>query len=210
MTDDAAPRTAAGRALLRYVNGGGTSTVAALILAVERPDVERLELAIDAHMNGEYEAFPGHQCMGVSCAADIAVRYATVGMIELLDWDYDGKKPCPDCLHPEHLADVCEVDLGEFGECHCADIRYRTPTGDTPTREALDRQLERLAASRRDIKHSNDIPWTMGVAAARDVVRAFDCRALASATAPSGPDVCSYCGVPITEHPLTDACAFGG
>ena len=40
--------------------------------------------------------------------------------------------------------------------------------------------------------------------------RAIARAALASATAPSGPDVCSYCGVPITEHPLTDACAFGG
>jgi hypothetical protein len=32
---------------------------------------------------------------------------------------------CPFCGHREHLADVCEQDLGEFGECQCADTRYR-------------------------------------------------------------------------------------
>jgi len=33
---------------------------------------------------------------------------------------------CPFCLHIEHLNDVCEVDLGEFGDCKCADSRSTT------------------------------------------------------------------------------------
>ena len=32
---------------------------------------------------------------------------------------------CPFCGHSEHLADVCEYDLGESGECRCIDDRYR-------------------------------------------------------------------------------------
>ena len=31
--------------------------------------------------------------------------------------------PCPFCLHREHRHDVCEQDMGEFGECQCADYR---------------------------------------------------------------------------------------
>ena len=43
----------------------------------------------------------------------------------LLDSDLRETPPCPWCGHREHLLDVCEQDMGEFGECPCADTRPR-------------------------------------------------------------------------------------
>ena len=39
---------------------------------------------------------------------------------------YRETPPCVFCGHREHLQDVCEQDLGEFGECACSDPRTDT------------------------------------------------------------------------------------
>ncbi len=38
------------------------------------------------------------------------------------DTEVDGYEPptCPACGHRQHVNDVCERDMGEFGECQCA------------------------------------------------------------------------------------------
>jgi len=54
-----------------------------------------------------------------------------------LDDQYRETPPCPFCGHREHRDDICEQDLGEHGECQCADARPRSD-GDI-VRAAYDR-----------------------------------------------------------------------
>jgi len=53
-------------------------------------------------------------------AAEIATLRAA------LDDQYRETPPCPFCGHREHRDDICEQDLGEHGECQCADTRPRS------------------------------------------------------------------------------------
>ena len=60
-----------------------------------------------------------------ACASHIAERLHRCPEADPPEpaWDLPEAAACPFCLHPEHLADVCENDMGEFGECPCADYR---------------------------------------------------------------------------------------
>ena len=53
--------------------------------------------------------------------------YATIATLRAaLDDQYRETPPCPFCGHREHRDDICEQDLGEHGECQCADTRPRS------------------------------------------------------------------------------------
>jgi len=67
-----------------------------------------------AEANADYGAEIDRQ------AADIATLRAA------LDDQYRETPPCPFCGHREHRDDICEQDLGEHGECQCADTRPRS------------------------------------------------------------------------------------
>ena len=62
---------------------------------------------------------------------------ATATLRAALDDQYRETPPCPFCGHREHRDDICEQDLGEHGECQCADARPRSD-GDI-VRAAYDR-----------------------------------------------------------------------
>lgn len=51
--------------------------------------------------------------------------------------------PCGYCAHRAHPSDVCEVDLGEFGECSCADSGFlngrASDSSDFPDHETVTR-----------------------------------------------------------------------
>ena len=64
--------------------------------------------------------------------------------------DYRETPPCPWCGHREHINDVCEEDLGEFGECSCADSRK--PDDPTGLIEASGGEVERYLAMEAEMR----------------------------------------------------------
>jgi hypothetical protein len=57
------------------------------------------------------------------CPTGSAQRYHAIGECDCIDRE---TPPCPFCGHREHRDDICEQDLGEHGECQCADTRPRS------------------------------------------------------------------------------------
>jgi hypothetical protein len=113
-------------------NDNGRAALAAALRAIlsdfdREPDDEYMAVAVPMFLS----LLPNGYTKDIARELDLVQRLArsehTIATLRAaLDDQYRETPPCPFCGHREHRDDICEQDLGEHGECQCADTRPRS------------------------------------------------------------------------------------